>query len=175
MRRLFICAVLLFVSCTLPDAARAQAAAETVALDATDVARGILHARLVIPVTPGPRTLVYPRWIPGDHAPVGPINELVALRVVAGGQPLAWQRDLTDMYAFHVTVPAGVRALDVALDYLIGAAGTIASAERVSTGHLAIVNWYAALLYPQGVVNRDYRVAPNRVAHANARRPGDQL
>jgi predicted metalloprotease with PDZ domain len=158
-----IAAVLLFA----PAAARAQAEPQRVAVDATDVARGILHATLSIPVTGGPQTLVYPRWIPGEHGPVGPINELVSLRFRAAGRTLAWKRDLVDMFAFHVDVPPGSRKLDVSLDYLIGAAGTIASKERVSTGRLAMINWYGAMLYPQGARNDRYRIAPSITLPAN--------
>src|SRR5450631_3144521 len=158
-----IAAVLLFA----PAAARAQVEPQRVAVDATDVARGILHATLSIPVTGGPQTLVYPRWIPGEHGPVGPINELVALRFRAAGRTLAWKRDLVDMFAFHVDVPPGSRKLDVSLDYLIGAAGTVASKERVSTGRLAMINWYGAMLYPQGARNDRYRIAPSITLPAN--------
>jgi hypothetical protein len=71
------------------------------------------------------------------------------------------------MFAFHVDVPAGSRKLDVSLDYLIGAAGTLASKERVSTGRLAMINWYGAMLYPQGARNDRYRIAPSITLPAN--------
>ena len=87
-------------------------------VDATDAPRNILHARLQIPVQPGKLTLVYPKWLPGDHAPTGPITELVGLKMSAAGQPVEWHRDLVDMYAFELEVPAGASSLDVALDYL---------------------------------------------------------
>jgi predicted metalloprotease with PDZ domain len=161
MKAVVFAGVLTVALMFLPAAARADNPPERVAVDAGDVARGIIHARLTIPVAGGPQTLVYPRWIPGDHAPVGPINELVSLRFRAAGRPVSWKRDLTDMYAFHVDVPPGTTTLDVSLDYLIGAAGTTASTERVSSGRLAMINWYAAMLYPQGVVNSAYRVAPS--------------
>jgi predicted metalloprotease with PDZ domain len=161
MKRFLVCALTAAALFLVPRPAPAQPEPEHVAVDATDVARGILHAKLTIPVAAGPQTLVYPRWIPGEHGPVGPVNELVSLRFSAAGHPVAWKRDLVDMYAFHVEVPPGVSTLDVSLDYLIGAAGTVVSKERVSTSRLAMINWYAALLYPQGAVNSAYRVAPS--------------
>src|SRR5689334_16098325 len=60
----------------------------TLAVDATDAPRRILHARMTIPVTPGEFTLVYPEWIPGEHGPTGPIDDLTGLRFTAGGQAL---------------------------------------------------------------------------------------
>ncbi len=161
MRRFVCCAALAGAAFCLPTAARAQAAPETVAVDARDVARGIVHAKLTIPVTSGPLTLVYPRWIPGEHGPVGPINELVSLRFRTGATSLPWKRDLVDMYAFHVDVPPAATTLSVSLDYLIGAAGTMVSKERVSTARMAMINWYADTLYPQGAVNSAYQIAPS--------------
>src|SRR5262245_19070592 len=77
----------------------------TIALDATDAPRKILHAHLRIPAKPGPLTLVYPKWIPGEHGPTGPITDLAGLKITAGTQTVAWRRDDVDMYAFHVEVP----------------------------------------------------------------------
>jgi len=74
-------------------------------VDLTDAPRNIFHERLIIPVKPGPNTFVYPKWIPGNHRPTGPIQNLVGLHIRAGGKDLDWQRDLVDMYAFTLTVP----------------------------------------------------------------------
>src|ERR1017187_7303332 len=45
-------------------------------VDATDAPRNLLHARLHIPASPGKLTLFYPKWIPGEHSPSGPVNDL---------------------------------------------------------------------------------------------------
>src|SRR6266568_4846603 len=90
----------------------------TMAVDATEAARKIFHARLVIPAIPGGMTLYYPKWIPGEHAPSGPIADTAGLKISAGGRTLAWRRDLVEMYAIHVDVPAGVNSIEATLDYL---------------------------------------------------------
>ena len=90
-------------------------------VDATDAARGILHARLHIPASPGKLTLFYPKWIPGEHLPGGPINDVTGLQFSANGQPLNWRRDADDMFTFHLDVPAGADAVDVSLDFLLTA------------------------------------------------------
>ena len=105
MRRLPLLACLFFLSLSsLINFANAQAIG--VAVDLTDAPRNIFHAQLTIPVKPGPVTLVYPEWIPGNHRPSGPIANLTGLVIKAGGQTLPWDRDPLDMYAFHVEVPA---------------------------------------------------------------------
>jgi len=85
----------------------------TLAVDLTDAPRKILHAVETIPVQPGPLTLLYPKWIPGEHMPSGPIDNQAGFVIATStGTPLKWQRDLVDMYAYHLTVPAGTTQLN---------------------------------------------------------------
>jgi predicted metalloprotease with PDZ domain len=128
----------------------------TLVLDASQASRGIMFAHESIPVGPGAVTLVYPKWIPGEHGPTGPLNDLAALRVSAGGSPIDWRRDQVDMYAFHVNVPAGVRALDVDFDVLLNGPD-----DTMSTRSVAIVNWNRVLVYQDGVNSHSYLVKPS--------------
>jgi predicted metalloprotease with PDZ domain len=159
-----LCAALLLAA-VVPHVAQSQSTPgiETVEVDTTDVARGIVHARLTIPVSGTDVTLDYPAWLPGEHAPDGPIADLADLHVAGGGHDLAWRRDLVDLYAFHVTVPAGVTSIDVSLDYLLaaGGGGPYVSKERISTSKLYMLGWYALVLYPRGAVNSVLQVAPS--------------
>src|SRR5205085_9385154 len=106
-------------------------------VDATDAPRRSLHAHMTMPVAPGPLTLYYPKWIPGEHGPTGPITNLVNLKFTAGRQTLEWQRDQADMFTFHLNVPPGVRSIEATFDYLLTtntegfSAGASASAQLV--------------------------------------------
>src|SRR3984885_11880998 len=60
----------------------------TIAVDASDAPRKIIHAQLTIPAAPGSMTLYYPKWIPGEHGPTGPIQNLTGLTFTANGQTL---------------------------------------------------------------------------------------
>jgi predicted metalloprotease with PDZ domain len=131
----------------------------TLAVDATEAPRNLLHARLVVPATAGPMTLFYPEWIPGEHGPTGPIVNLAGLKITANGKPLAWRRDEVDMYAFHVDVPQGASVLDVALDYLGQVKEEGFSAAASATQELAMISWNQVLLYPQGKLPRDLTYA----------------
>src|SRR5581483_5038147 len=93
-------------------------AAQTVFVDATDARRGIFHSHVTLPAKSGPMTFVYPKWIPGEHMPTGPLMQLAGLHVHAGGAEIAWTRDRVDMFAFHVDVPAGAQSIDVDFDYM---------------------------------------------------------
>ena len=122
-----------------------------IALDATDAPRHVLHARLSIPAKPGALTLLYPKWMPGEHGPTGPVTDLVNLRFTAQGKALAWRRDLVDMYALHLDVPQGARGVEVSLDFLSPTGSTGFSSGASMTEKLAVLSWNHVLLYPKGV------------------------
>ncbi len=126
-----------------------SAAPIAIRVDASEAPNHLLHAHLTIPASPGPLALFYPKWIPGEHGPTGPIGGLTGLRFTANGSPVAWQRDPVEMYEFHVDVPAGAAALDVDLDYLIPPPGTNFTAGASASPRLAVLNWNTVLLYPQ--------------------------
>src|ERR1039457_5718714 len=119
-------------------------------VDATDAARKVLHARLQIPVQPGKLTLLYPKWLPGDHSPTGPIADLVGLKMSAGGKPIEWRRDSEDMYAFVVELPVGASSLDVTLDYLSPPDADGSASGASATAQLADISWSDVVLYPKG-------------------------
>ena len=133
--------------------------AVTLAVDATDAPRNLLHARMVLPVGAGPLTLYYPEWIPGEHGPTGPIVNLAGLKISAAGKPLPWRRDDVDMYAFHVDVPQGISSLEIALDYLGPVREEGFSSASSSTQQLTMISWNQLLLYPQGKPTRELMYA----------------
>jgi predicted metalloprotease with PDZ domain len=117
-------------------------------VDATQTPRKMLQAKLVVPVKPGPLTLYYPKWIPGEHGPDGPVRSLTGLKFEADGRPIPWQRDALDVYTFHVNVPVGVSHLNVSYDYI--------EADGYSaTDKLLVLEWNEVLLYPAGTPSKD--------------------
>jgi predicted metalloprotease with PDZ domain len=128
----------------------------TISVDATTAPRKIFHATLKIPATPGDLTLYYPKWIPGEHAPDGPVIDLAGLKFSAAGKPLKWRRDLLDGFTLHVDIPAGVNEITAELDFLSPATfeGGF-SAGSSATDKLAIISWNQVLLYPKGYKSDD--------------------
>src|SRR5579884_580028 len=123
-------------------AAWATAAAQSPArlrVDATDVTRRVIHVQMTLPVKPGPMSLLYPEWIPGEHGPTGPVVNLVGLRISAGGTAVPWRRDSVNMYEFHVDVPAGASALDIAFDFLAAPESEGFSSGGSTTSELAVL------------------------------------
>jgi predicted metalloprotease with PDZ domain len=121
-----------------------------VEVDASEAPRRLFSAKLHIPAAPGPLTLVYPAWIPGEHGPTGPIADLSGLHFSAGGKEIAWRRDPVNMYAFKLDVPAGADAVDVALEYLSPTEGGVFTAGPAATQQLTVISWNTLVLSPAG-------------------------
>jgi predicted metalloprotease with PDZ domain len=124
------------------------------AVDATDLSHAIYRMHETVPVSgPGPLVLLYPKWLPGNHSPSGPIDKLGGLKISANGQPLTWTRDPVEVFAFHVDVPAGVSAVDVDFQFL--------SPVSTREGHVDMsaemlsLEWNDVALYPAGYFSRD--------------------
>ena len=142
----------------MASAAFAQRAA-TLAVDATEAPRNMLHARETISVQPGPLTLFYPKWIPGEHGPTGPITDLVGLTIAAGGAPLPWHRDLVEMHAFHSRCPRARARLEVAFDFVLPPTADGFSSRRVqSTSQPVVLSWNQVVLYPASARPDDFMV-----------------
>jgi predicted metalloprotease with PDZ domain len=125
-------------------------AAETVSLtvDATKTQQKLLRSHEVIPVKPGPFTLYYPKWIPGEHGPEGPISSVTGLKFEADGKTIPWKRDLLDVFTFHLDIPAGVTHLNASFDF-------IEPEGNSATDKLTVFEWNDVVLYPAGILAQD--------------------
>lgn len=119
-------------------------------VDASDAPRRLFHVRMSMPANPGPLTLMYPEWIPGEHGPTGPIANFVGLRIEGAGKTIPWRRDDVNMYAFHLDVPSGVSTLEIAFDFISPPDSDGFTSGASTTTELAVLNWNQVLLYPQG-------------------------
>jgi predicted metalloprotease with PDZ domain len=121
----------------------------TLSVDATDVTRGIFLISENIPVSAaGPLTLLYPKWLPGNHSDSGQISQLAGITFNAAGHPLAWRRDPVDVFAFHIDVPAGVSNVEAHFEFL--APTDITQGRIVTTPEMLNLQWDAVVLYPAG-------------------------
>lgn len=132
--------------------AGAQAPVIRITADLTDAPRKMFHADVDLPVHAGQVDLTTPKWIPGNHRPTGPVNEITGVVFTANGKTLDWRRDDVDMYEYHVTVPAGVTTLHAHLDCIVTA--------RVSQ-KLAVLEWEKLLLYPAHLPVREIAIEPS--------------
>src|SRR5271156_5814099 len=153
-----LCRSTLLLSALLPVGAFAQAAPITAAnpiqitADLSEGPRHLFHAEVEIPVKPGPITLITPKWIPGNHRPTGPVDDITGVVFTADGKVLPWHRDNEVLYEFHVTVPEGVTTLHAHLDCIVTA--------RISQ-KLAVLEWEKLLLYPANTPVKEIPVQPS--------------
>jgi len=131
----------------------------TLTVDATQAPEKVLHTRMVLPVKPGPLTLYYPKWIPGEHVPGGPVGNLAGLKFLANGKTIPWRRDLLDVFTFHLDVPADAESLEVGFDYIEPAGGTY-TASASASDKLVVVNWHQNLLYLAGAPAEEITYKP---------------
>jgi predicted metalloprotease with PDZ domain len=134
--------VLLFVSLALSSSAQNL----RVRVDLTDAPRNFFHSTVTVPATPGPLTLAYPKWIPGNHRPSGPIANVTGLHFKANGQEIPWKRDPIEMYSFHITVPPGAREVEATFD--VTTTDSAGAGGNAASSNLLDLNWNQVVLYP---------------------------
>jgi predicted metalloprotease with PDZ domain len=146
-----------------PGAQAQPNAPATVLVDLRQARQELFHAAMDIPVKPGPMVLVYPRWIPGDHNPSGPIENLAGLEFSVNGVTLPWTRDPKELDAFKIVVPTGATRLSIKLDFLAAPSivKAINPASNATSDTLAILRWHTVLLYPKGVKVGSYNIQPS--------------
>jgi predicted metalloprotease with PDZ domain len=140
---LFLCA---------PTLLEAQKTPIQITADLSEAPRKLYHAEVDIPVQPGPVSLTSPKWIPGNHRPTGPVDQITGVVFTANGKVLPWRRDDEDLYQFHVTVPGGVTTLHAHIDCIVTA--------RLSQ-KLAVLEWEKLLLYPANTPVKEIPIQPS--------------
>lgn len=125
----------------------------TLQVDATDLTRHIFRVHETIPVLgPGPMTLLYPEWVPGGHTPRNPLYGVAGLVIRANGQTVPWMRDPVQVFAFHVTAPAGAKTLDIDFEWLSPTTGD--QGRMMMTPEMLSAEWIDLAMYPAGYFMR---------------------
>jgi len=127
-------------------------------VDETQAARRIAFVHEEIRVQPGALALSYPRWIPGEHGPTGPIQQMAALRIRSGNVTLPWTRDPEEIYTIHVEVPPGTDGITVDFDALL---------ENTVSDHQLLLAWNTTVLYPRSIDKRELMIEPSILLPAN--------
>ena len=130
---------------------RAQLEPIRITADLTESARRIFHAEIDLPVHAGPAVFTSPLWIPGSHAPKGPVGSITGLVFTANRKVLPWRRDEVFLAEFHVQIPAGVRSVHAHVDSLV-----VSRATR----EMAMLEWDAVMLYPARIPVNAIRIEP---------------
>lgn len=129
-------------------------------IDASDIRRGVFRVVETVPVASGTSrlTLLYPEWIPGNHAPRGQLAELAGLRFESEGKVLAWRRDPLEVHAFHIELPPRTR--EVKASFVFTSPLQTSEGRIVMTPEMLNLQWEAMSLYPAGHYVRRIRIRP---------------
>ena len=128
-----------------------------VAVDATDTTRGIFRVTETIPVPQaGHMVLLFPKWLPGAHSPRGEIEKLAGLIITANGKRIEWARDPVDVFAFHIDVPAGAKAIEARFQFI--SATKSDQGRIVATPTMISMQPNSVSLYPAGWFTRQIPV-----------------
>jgi predicted metalloprotease with PDZ domain len=160
------CAILPFASLTASPGPNLTAAVQRIAapedraypgeiriaVDASDFERRIVRIRETVSGISADTVLLYPQWLPGTHAPEGPIDRLAGLKITANGAPVSWTRDPVDIYAFHVHTAASVKVIDIDFEYLSPTSSKIGMLEM--SRDILMLEWNSVILYPAGYFAR---------------------
>ncbi|MGA9333860.1 MAG: M61 family peptidase [Rudaea sp.] len=133
----------------------------TLHVDLRGAARKIFRVHETIPVHAGNVDLYYPKWIPGEHGPTGPIVNVTGLVINGNGRRIAWRRDLLDMYTLHLSVPEGVMRIDLDFQFLSPTRGGAFGGSVSATAKLVDLEWNQVAFYPAGYWSRDIRIEPS--------------
>ncbi len=117
-------------------------------VNASDTERRIMHVHETLSGISPSTVLFYPKWLPGNHAPEGPIDRVAGLRITARGADVGWTRDPVDVYAFHLHAPPGTKLVEIDFDYLSPTSERVGPVEM--SRNLVILEWNNVVLYPAG-------------------------
>jgi predicted metalloprotease with PDZ domain len=130
----------------------------TLDVDATDIERHIFRIRETVPVQGGESlTLMYPEWLPANHADYGKVENFSGLMINVDGEHVAWRRDPVNVFAFHVEVPEDAKNLNLEFQFL--SAPDSSFGRVVMTSEMLNLQWRSVLLYPAGYFDRQITFA----------------
>jgi predicted metalloprotease with PDZ domain len=125
-------------------------------VDATDIGRRVVHVHETLSGVRPDTVLLYPKWLPGTHAPEGPIDRLAGLKISAHEVSVAWNRDPTDVFAFRLHAPSGAQTIEIDFDYLSPTSPQVGALE-ISRDFM-MLEWNELVLYPAGYFVRQIPV-----------------
>ena len=134
----------------------------TISVDLTDPGQKIFRVHERIPVKAGNLTLYYPKWIPGEHSPSGTISDVAGLLISSdSGQRVEWRRDPDDMFALHLSVPAGTASLQLEFQLLSPGSGGAFGQSVSATDYIEDLEWNQVVFYPAGYAVRNITMRPS--------------
>ena len=128
----------------------------TLNVDLSDIDRKIVRVHETLSAVTANTVLLYPEWLPGTHAPQGPIDRFAGLKITSGGAAVAWMRDPIEIYAFRLTSAPNADTINIEFEYLAPTSTKVGPTEI--DRDLALLEWNSVVLYPAGYFSRQIPV-----------------
>lgn len=142
----------------------------TLKIDTSDLPRLLLKSDMTIEVpafeaADGTVSLWYPKWVPGSHAPGGPIENLAGLWFEdENGNTLDWKREPGEVCKFNVSVPREMRTLHVRVRYITNQPNPNSRGlDSWGSESIGVVSANTVLLYPEWASCPDWYVTTSVV------------
>src|SRR5580698_2135826 len=135
---------------------RAYAGEISLKVDASDTRHRVVHVHETLSGVSPDTVLLYPKWLPGTHAPEGTIDRLGGIRIHANGAPVTWKRDPVDVFALRLNLKPGTHAVDIDFDYLSPTTLKVGALEM--SPDLLMIEWNELVFYPAGYFARQIPV-----------------
>ncbi|NNE09218.1 MAG: hypothetical protein HKN20_11710 [Gemmatimonadetes bacterium] len=155
-------ALFLFASSVLVPARPASAGPVIdVLVDGRELPRRLLHGRTTMDLPAGRSAVLYVKWVPGIHAPRGPVENLAGFEVRdAAGETVPWERDWSDPFRFFIDAPEAGR-YTIALTYITNQPSTNSrSIDSFGYPNQGVINTNTVAVYPEGPAVQEIEVRP---------------
>jgi len=156
MRTIAIATSLLLSLCSLAACAQ-QRVDSTLHIDATDLPRLLLSSEQTIPLDANQRgtdlALWYPKWVPGSHAPGGPIQNIAGFSITdQDGNSIKWSRTPGEVYRFIAHVPKSATELNIGFRYITNqSAANSHGLDSFGAADIGLISPNTVLVYPEGI------------------------
>ncbi len=163
MRTLAVLLSLLTSLCSLAACAQSRADS-SLHIDATDLPRLLLSARQTIPLDANQRgtdlALWYPKWVPGSHAPGGPIQNIAGFAVSdQDGNAIKWSRTPGEVYRFIAHVPEAATELNIDFRYITNqSAANSHGLDSFGAADIGLISPNTVLVYPEGMHDGEWMI-----------------
>ncbi|NQV15924.1 hypothetical protein HQ531_10745 [bacterium] len=139
-----------------PTPGTASSTKMLIVVDATDLPRKLLRSQITFN-TSDDAAVLYPKWWPGHHGPVGAVGNIAGLTFTdSNDKTLEWERDWQNIYRFSWVGATGKSRVNANLTYICNQqTANTEGCDSYGYPQIGIINWNTVVLYPEGIPIRD--------------------
>ncbi len=163
MRSVTTILALIVSFCSLTACAQNRADS-TLHINATDLPRLLLTSTQTIPLDSSQRgtdlPLWYPKWVPGSHAPGGPVHNIAGFTVTdQDGNDIKWSRTPGEVYRFIVHTPQSATEINIEFRYITNQSTSNSHGlDSWGADAIGLISPNTVLVYPEGARDGEWMI-----------------